>query len=154
ALLDVDLEQVAQVVHARTPLAEQALLLDAGGLRITLRHDQPPELVPEFTRHFLPDGLSEEITKADSTIVDRVGEKNPPAVFGQLDVLEMRPPFGIDADRRPDVHLVIVLEALRAHVLPPLDVFGLPVLERTLEPLVAGEVDVIGDLLGGNHSAL
>src|SRR4029077_10141865 len=56
-------------------------------------------------------------------------------------------------DRGPDVDLVVVLEPLRPHVAPPLNVFRLPVLERALQALVAREVDVIRDLLGGNHDA-
>src|SRR4029079_17885190 len=50
-----------------------------------------------------------------------------------------------------DVDLVVILKALRAHVAPPLDVLRLPMLERALQPLVAGQVDVVRDLLGGNH---
>ena len=58
-----------------------------------------------------------------------------------------------DPDRRPQVPLVVVLEPLRAHLAPPLQVLRLPVLERPLQPLVVREVDVIRDLLGGNHGA-
>ena len=45
----------------------------------------------------------------------------------------------------------MILEALRPHIAPPLDVLRLPVLERTLQPFVAGEVDVIRDFLGRDH---
>ena len=45
ALFDVHLKQVAQVVQARTALAEQPLLLDARRLGVALRDDQPPQLV-------------------------------------------------------------------------------------------------------------
>ena len=88
-------------------------------------------------------------------IVHRIGEEDAPAVLRQLHVLEVRPAFGIDADRRADVDLVVVLEALRPHVLPPLDVFRLPVLERALQPLVAREVDVVRESFSaGNHDLL
>ena len=122
ALLDVHLEQVAEVVDARAPLPQPPLLLDARRLGVPLRHDQAPQLVPELARHFLPDRLPQEIAKSDPAIVDRIGEENAPAVLGQLHVLEVRPSGWIDADRRAHVDLVIVLEPLRAHVLPPLDV--------------------------------
>jgi hypothetical protein len=41
AFLDVHLEQVAQIVEARTALAEPPLLLDARRLGVALRDDQP-----------------------------------------------------------------------------------------------------------------
>ena len=44
ALLDVDLEQVAQVVQARRGGAQVALLLDRGRLGVALDHDQPLQL--------------------------------------------------------------------------------------------------------------
>ena len=42
ALLDVDLEEVAQVVERGARAPEVALLLDRGGLGVTLRDDEPP----------------------------------------------------------------------------------------------------------------
>src|SRR5262249_54322548 len=78
-------------------------------------------------------------------------KKDAPPVFGQLDVIEMRPPFRVDADGRTNIDAVVVLEPLRPHVVPPLDVFGLPVLERAQEPLVARQVHVVRDALSGNH---
>jgi hypothetical protein len=152
AFLDVDLEQVAQVVHARTALAEQPLLLDARRFRVALSDNQAAQLVAELAGNFVPHRLTEEITEADPAVVHRIGEKDAPAIFRQLHVLEMRPPLRIDADRRAHVDLVVILEALRSHVPPPLDVLRLPVLERPLQPLVAGEVDVVRDFLGGDHS--
>ena len=72
----------------------------------------------------------------------------PQRYSGSLTYLEVRPAGRIDADGRPHVDLVIVLEPLRPHVLPPLDVLRLPVLERALQALVAGEADVVGNLFG------
>ena len=86
-------------------------------------------------------------------IVHRIGEEDAPAVLRQLHVVEVRPAVGVDADRGAQVDLVVVLEPLRPHVAPPLDVLRLPVLERALQPLVAREVDVVRDLLGGDHDA-
>jgi hypothetical protein len=151
AFLDVDLKQVAQVVQARAALAEQPLLLHARRLGVSLGDDQAPELIAKLAGHLLPDRLTEEIAEADRAIVDRIREEDAPAVLREFDVLEMRPPFGVDADRGAHVDLVVVLEPLRPHVLPPLDVLRLPVFERALETLVAGQVDVIRDLLGGDH---
>ena len=143
ALFDVDLEQVAQVVEARAVRAERALLLDAGGLGVALDDDQPAQLVAELARHFLPHRLALEVAKADAAIGRRLGEEDAPAIFGQLHVIEVRPAGGIDADRGAQVDLVAVLEPRRPHVAPPIEVGRLPVLERALQPLVAGEVDVV-----------
>ncbi len=147
-LFDVDLEQVAQVVEARTALPQPSLLLDARGLGVALRHYQPTQLVAEFARHFLPHFLAVEVAEANAAIVDRIGEEDAPAIFREPDVLEMRPAGGIDAHGGADVDLVQVLESLRPHVAPPLDVGRLPVLQRALQALVAREADVIRDALG------
>ena len=50
ALLDIDLEQVAQVVERRRGLAEMALLLDGGGLGVALDHDQAAQHGAVFAR--------------------------------------------------------------------------------------------------------
>ena len=69
ALLDVHLEQVAQVVEARAVRAELALLLDAGRLGVALHDDQAAQLVAELARDFLPDRLALEVAEADAPIV-------------------------------------------------------------------------------------
>src|SRR6185295_11447114 len=140
--------------EARTALPKPPLLLDARRLGVPLRDDQPPQLIAELARHLLPDRLAEEIAEADAAIVNGIGEEDAPAILGQLDVFEMRPARRIDADRGAHVHLVVVLEPLRPHVFPPLDVLRLPVLERALQALVARQVDVIRYLLGRDHRGL
>ena len=65
---DVHLKQIAQIVQARTALAEPPLLLHARRLGVPLRHDQPPELIPELAGDLLPDRLvrrSHRIRSAD-----------------------------------------------------------------------------------------
>jgi hypothetical protein len=148
---DVHLKQVSQVIHARTSLSQPSLLLDTGRFRVPLSDDQPAQLVAEFPGHLLPDRLTEEIPEADATVVRGVGQEDAPAILRQLYVFEMRPPGWIDADSGTHVDLVVILEPLRAHVFPPLDVFRLPVLERALESFVARKADVVGNLLRGNH---
>src|SRR5262245_62010752 len=141
--LDVDLKQVAEVVQAQTALPEPPLLLDARRLGVALCDDEQPKLIAKLPRDFLPDRLTEEIAEADAAIVDRIRKEDAPAVLQQLHVLEVRPPRWIDADGRPHVHLMVVLKSLQTHVMPPLDVFRLPMLERALQPLVAREADVV-----------
>jgi hypothetical protein len=147
-LFHVHLKQISQVVQAGASLTEPSLLLDARGLGIPLGNNQAAKLIAELARYFLPDRLSREVAESYASIVDRIGEKNPPAVFGKFYVLEVGPSGGIDAHRGTNVDLVVILESLRAHVFPPLDVFGLPVFESPLQTFIAGESDVIWNLLG------
>src|SRR5450830_746457 len=72
-------------------------------------------------------------------------EEDAPAVVGHLDVTELRPALRIDADGRAQVHIK-AMAAVRAHVVPPVQVVGLPLLERPLQGAVFGQVDVVGDL--------
>ncbi len=58
ALLDVDLEQVAQVVERRRGRAEQALLLDARRLGVALGDDEAAQHVAELARHLVPHRLA------------------------------------------------------------------------------------------------
>jgi hypothetical protein len=131
--------------------AERALLLHAGRLGVALDDDQAAQLVAEFAGHFLPHRLALEVAKADAAIVRRLGEEDAPAVFGQLDVVEMRPARRIDADRGAQVDLVAVLKSRRAHLAPPIEIGRLPVLERALQALVARKTNVIGNAVCRNH---
>src|SRR5450631_1689870 len=58
----------------------------------------------------------------------------------------MRPAARMDTDGRAQVYIGGV-RAFRAHIRPPLEKFGLPVLERPLQHFVATEVDIVGDLV-------
>src|SRR5580700_1070558 len=53
-LLDVDLEQVAEVVQRRRGLAQMALLLDRGRFGVALGHDDAAQLLAELARDLLP----------------------------------------------------------------------------------------------------
>src|SRR4029079_3463571 len=152
AFLDVHLKQVSEIVQTRAPLAEPALLLDARRLSIALSHDEAAKLIAEFAGPFLPDRLAGQGAESDAPVVNRIGQKDAPPVFWKLHVLEVRPSGWIDAHRRPNVDLVVVLEPLRPHVLPPLDVLRLPVFKRALETFITGKPNVVGDFLGRNHA--
>ena len=134
--------------------AERALLFDAGGLGVALNDDEAPQLVAEFAGDFLPHRLALEVAEADAAIVRRLGQEDAPAILRQLDVIEMRPARGVDADRRAQVHLVAVLEPGRPHVAPPIEIRRLPVLERAQQPLVAGQVDVVRNFFRRDHRLL
>jgi hypothetical protein len=100
--------------------------------------------VAVLARDLLPHGLAHLVAEADGAVGHRVREEDPPAVLGHLHVVEVRPARLVDADRRAQED-VVLLEALRAHVPPPLDEVGLPLLQGPLELLVRREVDVVRD---------
>ncbi|MNJ70588.1 hypothetical protein D3C77_670620 [compost metagenome] len=74
-------------------------------------------------------------------------QEDAPAVIRHAHVVEVGPAIGFHADGRAQVH-VKPMRAVRPHVLPPLQVVGLPMFQRALQGAIAGQVDVIGDLIG------
>ena len=58
SLFDVDLEQVAAVIHARRAGAEQTLLLDTGRLGVRLDDDDALERMTMLPGHLLPHGFA------------------------------------------------------------------------------------------------
>src|SRR6185295_14295817 len=77
-------------------------------------------------------------------------EEDAPPIVRHPDVIEVRPAVGLDRHRGAQVD-VALLPADRPLLLPPVDELRLPGLERALQPLVAREVDVVRDLLVGEH---
>jgi hypothetical protein len=143
AFLDVHLEEVPQVVEAGRGVAEQALLLDAGGLGVALGHDEPAQDVAVLAGHDLPRVLPHVVAEADLAVGHGVGEEDAPAVVGHLDPVEVGPAFGVHADGGAQVD-VLGLEVRGSHLHPPLEVVGLPLLQRALQALVVVEIDVVG----------
>ena len=147
ALFDVHLKQVAQVVQRRRGVAEQALLLDGGGLGVALRDDDAAEHVAELARHLVPHRLARRSRRSRSSCRPRGGvEKDAPAIIGHLHVIEVRPAVGIDRYRRAQINIFFLI-SLGADLLPPIEIVGQPLLERALQPLVRREVDVVRDLV-------
>ena len=93
---------------------------------------------------FLPDRLALVFAKADGPVLIRIGEENSPTIFRHLDVAEIGPALGIDADRRAKIHVVIE-RAFGAKFLPPVQEAGLPRLKRALKAPIIPEIDVIRD---------
>ena len=106
ALLDVDLEQVAQVVDARRGVAEHALLLDARRLGVALDHDQPHQVGPVLAGHLLPGRLAPVLAEAHHPVGVTLGEEDPPAVVLHRHVVEVRPAVAADGDRRAQVDVL------------------------------------------------
>ncbi len=138
----VDLEQVPQVVERRAGQAETPLLLDRGGLRIPLGHDQAAQDRAVLARHPLPGRLAEFVAEADGAVLFLIGEEDAPAIVRHLDLAERRPARGIHRRRRPQIDIG-ALEAFRPQVLPPVEEFRLPMFERPLQRPVAAEIDVV-----------
>ena len=145
ALLDVHLEDVAQVVHRRAGLAQEALLLDRSGLGVGLGDDDAAERVAVLARNLVPDRLALVVAEADLPLLLGV-EEDAPAILRHADEVEVRPAIRLHADRRAQVHLMR-LETLRPHFLPPGEEVRLPLLEGALQAPVRAEVDVVRDAL-------
>ena len=77
ALLDVDLEQVAQVVQAGRGGAEAALLLDARRLGVALDDDEALQLRAVLPGHLLPGRLALVLAEGDAPVGSRSARKMP-----------------------------------------------------------------------------
>ena len=155
-LLDVDLEDVAQVVERGAGAAQVPLLLDRRGLRVALGDDEAAEGAAILARHLLPGGLALVIAEVDLATGLRLGQEDPPAVLGHPHIVELRPALGVHAHGRAEVGL-LGLEAERSHVLPPLEKLRLPVLEGPLEPPVLVQANVVGNerrIIDAGHQTL
>ena len=143
-LLDIDLKQVAHVVERGRGIAEEALLLDRRRLGVALNDDQAPQHRTIFAGHILPGLLASVFAAGNPAVVDLRREQNAPAVFRHLHIVELGPALRIDADRGSQVDQA-VLVLLRDQVVPPVDVAGMPFLQRLENALVLGQADIVGD---------
>jgi hypothetical protein len=145
AFLDVDLEQVAHVVERRRGLAQVALLLDAGRLRVALDDDEAAQHGAIFAGNLLPGLLALVPAEIDEPVLGARRQQNAPAVLGHLHVVELGPALGVDADGGAQIH-VGSLEPFRPHGHPPVDVARMPLLQRLQHTLIVLQPDVVGDL--------
>ena len=140
----INLKEIAQVVHARRSQPQVALLLNRCWLCIALRHDDATQVGAVFARHVLPNALALVIAKVDLALLIAWVHKNSPAVVTHLHVTELRPPLRVDAHGCAQIN-VHIGRAFRAHIVPPVDEVGLPLLQCALQGAVTREVDVIRD---------
>ena len=97
-----------------------------------------------FPRHLAPHRLSDVVSEVDGPVGVQGLKKDTPAVIRHLHVVEVRPTTGLHADGRAEVD-VVDLEALGAHVHPPVDIVWLPTLQGALQAaVVAGALDANG----------
>ena len=115
ALLDIHLEQVAQVVVRGRGGAEMALLLHRRGLGVALDHQQPAQHGAVFAGHLLPGRLALVRAEGDRAALDRRRQQDAPAVFRHPHVAELRPALGPDADGGAQIDQAL-LEALGPHL--------------------------------------
>ncbi len=113
--------------------------------RCRLDHDQPPQHRAVLARHLLPSRLAVMLAERYDAAFFLRRQQNAPAIIRHLDVVELRPAARVDRIRRAQVHQRL-LEALRPHVVPPVDVAGMPPLERLQHLAIGAEIDVVGDL--------
>ena len=144
AFLDVHLEQVAQVIERRRGGAEVPLLLDRGRFGIALDHQQAAQHGAIFAGHFLPGRLALVRAERDGAAFDLRRQQDAPAVFRHANEIELGPALAADADGGAQIDRA-VLEALRPHRLPPVDVAGVPGLQRLADAQIVGEADIVRD---------
>ena len=86
------------------------------------------------------------IPEVDLAIVIAGNQENSPAVLRHADISKVRPAVLVDADRGAQIDLQIGAVDWTG-VVPPAQERRLPALQRTLQCAVAGEFDVVRDLL-------
>ena len=144
ALFDVDLEEIAHVVERRRGLAEMALLLDGSGFGVALDDDQAAQHGAIFAGHFLPRRLALVLAEIHLPSLFLRRKQHAPAIFRHAHVIELRPAFRIDTDRGAQIDKQF-LKTFRTHVVPPIEIAGMPAFERLQHLAVAGQIDVVRD---------
>jgi hypothetical protein len=122
-----------------------ALLLDAGRLGVALRDDDAAQVGAVFAGHVLPGVFAQVVAEVDLAVLLGRVQEDAPAVVGHLHVAELRPALRVHADGGAQVD-VEVLAAVGAHVGPPAQVVGLPLLQRALQRAVFDRLTLLGIL--------
>src|SRR6266850_1399861 len=121
-----------------------ALLLDRRGLGVALDHNQAAQGGAMFARDFLPRRLAVILAEGNDAVLFLGRQKDAPAIFRHLDVVELGPAARIDRIGGAQIHQRL-LKAFRPHVAPPIHVTGMPALERLQHLAVLAEIHVVGD---------
>ncbi len=145
ALLHIDLEQVAQVVERRRGLTEMTLLLDRGRFGVALDHHEAAEHRAIFAGHFLPGGFAHVSSEVHLALGVLRRQQHAPAIFRHLHIVELGPAFGIDGYRGAQIDEGF-LKAFRPHVVPPIEIAGMPSLQRLEHLAILGQIHVVRNL--------
>src|SRR5262249_35447091 len=125
----------------RRGVAQQPLLLNARGLRIALRYDDPAQRGAKFARIVFPNGLPFKIAKHDFCLGAR-SQKNAPAILRHLHIIKIRTAEWLYRTRGPEIN-GIHLKVSRTHLLPPLQVIRLPRFQRALQTPILAQIYVV-----------
>ena len=142
--LHVHLEKVPHVIKRRRGEAEEALLFDRARLRVALDNDQALQQVAVFARHFLPGLFTEMLAAGNDPVLDLRGQKDAPAVFRHLHIVELGPTLRVHRNGGAEVDHAL-LKLLRDQVVPPVDIAGVPFLQRLQHAAVGGKADIVRD---------
>ena len=85
------------------------------------------------------------LTEIDEPLLVLRGKKNPPAIFGHPHIIELGPSLRIDADRRAQIDDRF-LEALRPHVVPPVEIARMPAFEGLQDLAVFRKIHIVRNL--------
>jgi hypothetical protein len=121
-----------------------ALLFDRSRLGVALDHDQAAQHGAMLTRHVLPRGLAKTLAERHDAVLFLRREQDAPAVFGHAHVVELGPAARIDRIGGAQIDQRF-LKTFRPHVVPPVDVAGVPALQRLEHAAVVGQTDIVGD---------
>jgi len=124
-----------------------ALLFHGCRFGVALDDQQAAQHGAIFARNVLPDWLAVMAAERDLAVLLLRRQQDAPAIVRHFHVIEFRPALRIDRDRGTQIDQR-VLEAFRPHVLPPIDIAGMPALQRAEHLTVFGEIDVVRDLGG------
>src|ERR1700684_3239713 len=90
-LFNVDLEEVSQVVEGRAVKPQMSLLLDRGGVGVSLRDDEATQVCAVLAGHFLPCRLTLVVAEIHRALTVRGAQEDTPTIIGHLDVIKVRP---------------------------------------------------------------
>jgi hypothetical protein len=100
-----------------------------------------------LARHLLPGRLAIMLTEGNDAIFLLRRKENAPAIIRHLHIVELGPAARIDRIGRAQVHQRL-LEALGPHVVPPVDIAGVPAFEGFEHLAVRREIHVVRNLGG------
>ena len=148
--LDIDLEEVAHVVERGRGLAEMALLLDRSRLSIALDDDQAAQHRAIFAGHFLPGRLAQMLAEIHLAPFFLRRQQDAPTIVRHFDIIELGPALGVDRYGGAQIDERF-LEALRPHIVPPIEIAGMPALQRAQHLAILGQADIVGNLWWNNR---
>ena len=123
-------------------MTELPLLFDRSRFGISLSDDDSAQRISKLAGHFLISWVPVVVAKTNLRVGLCRFEKDAPAIFRHLHVIEMRPAFRADIHRsaQPDIFF---LKSFGSHVVPPTEKVRQPLFQSTLQTLVFGKIHVV-----------